>query len=206
MRYTSRGYWYGPAFNPRGDRRNPTSIICFHHSVSENNRPEDHLAESIVDFHMMPEAQGGRGWQSGGYNDVIEQDGTLVQLISTLAHGAHLGKLNSRAHGVCIVGDGRRPGFFTAAQQAKAAARVTELLAMPEYAGAEIGGHRDYNDRSGAPSECPAFDFRAWWGRQQNLPPPAEQIAELMGRVLELESMIERLARDFQGYIAKWSG
>ena len=157
---TSLGYPYGADFAPRGNRRDTRHIVC-HHNVSRNNLPEQPQAENIVNFHMRPQIEGGRGWRSGGYNSVIEQDGSFVPLLSELAKGAHAGALNSVAYGVCIIGDGRAAGFFNEAQQITLKRLIRDLLTR--YPQAEVVGHRDIAEAAGTPTVCPAYDFGAWW-------------------------------------------
>ena len=159
---TSLGYPYGVDFNPRGDRRS-TDYIVTHHSATRNSDPLP-IAETVVNYHMTPKPRG-RGYHSGAYNALIERDGTIVWLLSRNAKGAHIGRLNSRAFGVCLAGgiddQGNAEDRFTSAQ--KAAWLDLARQCRRDWPKAKHCGHNDLSAQAGlGPTACPAMDVAAW--------------------------------------------
>lgn len=117
-----------------------------------------------------------RGFSGIGYHYVICRNGSIELGRPENVVGAHVGGQNSRKIGICCIGgleraSGPNKGVDnrTPAQRAALAALIRDVLTR--HPGAEVVGHRDL-----APTQCPAFDVRAWWASANETTAPAPSI------------------------------
>ena len=127
--------------------------IILHCSANGPNSPIG--AYEIRKYHMLPVAQGGRGWEDIGYHFVIKQDGTVEQGRKLEFQGAHCTGHNKLSIGVCLVGGvdvhGQPQDNFTFLQFEALAMMLREL--RKRWPGAKISGHNEYANKA-----CPVFD------------------------------------------------
>lgn len=127
---------------------------------SDTLNHKEYKASDILAWHT-DEPPIGNGWDKAGYNDVIERDGTLVNLIPydddefvdpwEIANGVK-GK-NRIARHVCLIGRDR----FTEAQYATLRNLIIEDIMHHEYI--KIAGHCQFDDDK---FFCPGFDHIGW--------------------------------------------
>lgn len=126
------------------------------HCSAGNQR---NTAAEIVNFHLRPKSENGRGWSKPGYHYIIEADGTIVSTwpLEKSSNGVNA-RINPTAINICYIGgvDVTRPGLppvdnRTPAQKEALRRLLKELRAkFPE---ARIHSHRDF-----AAKACPSFD------------------------------------------------
>ncbi len=117
-------------------------------------------ASDIVAWHTDPEPLG-NGWSKPGYNDVIERDGNVVNLIPynenpivdpwEIANGVR--GINGRARHRCLIGRNQ----FTEAQFA--ALRNLLIMDVTYHPAIKIGGHGQFDPQK---FKCPGFDVQEW--------------------------------------------
>lgn len=141
-------------------------ILTLH--VAATPEGVDVKAQVIEDFHKRPVAQGGRGWDRAGYSDIIELDGTVVNItpyneddevqLHEITWGAT--GINHKARHACIIGglakDGRTPkDTRTPAQEMALIKYVFETIAR--HPDIKIAGHNQF-----ARKACPCFSVPDW--------------------------------------------
>ncbi len=105
----------------------------------------------------------GKGWNDGGYHDVIRRDGRVEKGRRIETIGAHARGHNAHSIGVCLIGgvdvdDKSKAEFnFTRPQMAS----LNELLDLYriEFPDAEVKGH---NELPGVNKACPCFDVKSY--------------------------------------------
>lgn len=139
-------YTWGPVITP-------TKIKYFtiHHSVTTQTAKIDGNwkaeCDKIANEHILPVAQGGRGWGGVGYRFIICSDGT-VAYVGDLSHGgsAVTGN-NDIMFSACLVGDFTKE--LPTASQVHSAHLLSKffLTQMPQYPNlkdwTQVIGHRD---------------------------------------------------------------
>jgi len=137
--------------------------------------------DNDLDDHDVDRMHKARGFNSCGYNALIQRDGTWLDSDGGAVtraigkQGAHVGGCgkgwNGRSFGVSLVGgvdEHNRPDFnFTDAQMTTLRRGIARFLELhPDGAdGVEIMGHRDLIAKTDAPVKkaCPCFDVIPWW-------------------------------------------
>ncbi|WP_127846214.1 peptidoglycan recognition protein family protein [Psychroflexus aestuariivivens] len=140
-------------------------------------------AEAVQDYFTRPKSKGGRGWRTGGYNRIVEEDGTIKKMypFSRITNGvlgynaeslhiSYVGGLNYEEfkEGNFIAEDTRTDAQKIAIEQC-----IIEAIEWLQENGKDIYhdlmilGHRDFsNDKDGSGviesweriKECPCFD------------------------------------------------
>jgi N-acetylmuramoyl-L-alanine amidase len=108
----SRAQWGAPAPVCSGGYATSTVAAAIHHTASSNSYTAAQvpgLLRGFAEYHMRPEAQGGRGWCDIGYNFLVDKFGTIYEGRAggtTLpVIGVHTGGFNSRIVGVAAIGN-----------------------------------------------------------------------------------------------------
>ncbi len=125
-------------------------------------------AKDIKRWHTDPEPHG-RGWKDIGYHYVIGIDGLLEKGRKDEVIGSHASGHNATTIGICYVGgmsaDGKKAkNTLTPAQENTLHALIHDL--QHKYPDAKLLGHRDFRNVN---KECPSFDVRAWWAKQDDI-------------------------------------
>ena len=137
-------------------------------------------AEKVQDYFTRPVSKGGRGWNTGGYHRIIEQDGAIKKMypFSTITNGVR--GFNSNCIHISYVGgikvvNSKFIAKDTRTNQQKYAIQlsIVEAINWLKENGKNIKedltilGHRDFSeDKNGNGSiesnerikECPSFD------------------------------------------------
>ena len=121
-------------------------MLVVHCSDTPDDQPFG--AREIQNMHL------GFGWDGIGYHQVIRRDGTRESGRPDYWKGAHVGGVNDRSLGVCLIGR----VSFTPAQMHSLAGLLFEWL--EKYPSARVLGHRDAVETH---KTCPNFDAAAWW-------------------------------------------
>ncbi|GAA0454150.1 N-acetylmuramoyl-L-alanine amidase [Alkalibacillus silvisoli] len=122
-------------------RRNKIRHIARHHSASEGG-----------DVWTFERHWKNRGWQTGGYHEIILRDGT-VQLCydeDVITNG--IADHNRTTYHICLVGDGN----FTDEQERVFEERAHENLGRFGLNVSQVLGHNEF---SGARTGCPGIDM-----------------------------------------------
>lgn len=118
-----------------------------------------------------------RGFVDIGYHLVIRRDGTVEAGRPLDVIGAHVAGHNHNSVAISLVGGVERGSpkgvdNFTPAQWTALAEQVRALkLAYPK---AGVQGHRDF---PGVAKDCPCFNAKTWWSKQDKLGPVAAPAA-----------------------------
>lgn len=111
-RIVSRAAWGAAPPTCAIDYSSSTVAAAIHHTASTNNYTADQvpgLLRGFAAYHMLPEAQGGRGWCDIGYNFLVDKFGTIYEGraggVDLPAIGVHTGGFNSRVVGVSAIGN-----------------------------------------------------------------------------------------------------
>lgn len=141
----------------------------------------DTKAIALADYFTRPVAKGGKGWRKPGYNDVIELDGTVVNLVpynedstvswTEVSYGA--GELNGIARNICYVGGCDRKmkpkNTLTPAQESSLKDYIFAFIRAHPYA--VVAGHNQFVKKA-----CPSFDvptkLRSWGVPERNIYDP----------------------------------
>lgn len=126
-------------------------------------------AEQVQNFFLKSKKLGGRGWKTGGYHIIIEQDGTAVHVYedqeTTNGTKAYAGVRNSNSINIALTG-GLKWDEFTFEQRKTLAALIHEYCI--KYPGIKVLGHNQINNKA-----CPTFDVRYFAAergiRQENI-------------------------------------
>lgn len=127
----------------------------------------DMKARQVADYHMRPVSKGGRGWDRPGYAEVVELDGTTVELRSyndndlvenhEMTWGAT--GLNQVSIHICYIGGvdkkGKPKDTRTPAQK-KALEMIVKGL-IKRWPWIKICGHYHF-----AAKACPSHDVEKW--------------------------------------------
>lgn len=136
-------------------------------------------AEKVQAYFLRPKAQGGRGWNTGGYHIIIEKDGSLKEMypFETVTNG--VGGYNSQSIHISYVGGVDPNNVYkavdtrTAAQKAGIHTAIQRAITWLKANGKDITrdlavvGHYDFSkDKNGNGTiesyerikECPSFD------------------------------------------------
>lgn len=131
-----------------------------------------HGAESTLKairaFHMLPVAQGGRGWRDCGYHEVITKDGAFHlgrpldddHDFEPWEFGAGVAGANDRLIHICCTGHGDLSDF-TPAQHATLARRAAQRIiqfGLPTVDAIPVWGHAECDEILGMPriwKTCP---------------------------------------------------
>ena len=152
-------------------QRNLKDINEFILHCSANGPNSQIGAYEIRKYHMLPESQGGRGWEDIGYHFVIKRDGTVEPGRKLEYQGAHCTGHNRLSIGICLVGgvdkSGRPEDNFTFLQFEALAMMLREL--RKRWPQASIHGHCDYANKA-----CPVFDVRQFCQRYDIAQTPGE--------------------------------
>lgn len=170
MKIISRLDW--GAFNatkPGGSTAGLGSRDAFmgHYSTGEELGRKDTAAwvREIQKFHMGPQ----RGWADIGYNFLIDVYGNVFEGRGWNYVGAHCPNWNTRAFGVCFLGDDD-PGVTDVSEAAKVAFRQLYQEAEDRTPlRLRVMGHRD-----GKATACPGDELHHWLrsGMPVNVPTP----------------------------------
>ena len=108
----SRAQWGAAAPVCQVDYSQGLHAAAIHHTASTNNYTQAQvpgLLRGFAEFHMRPEAAGGRGWCDLGYNFLVDKFGTIYEGRGGGADlpvvGVHTGGFNSRIVGVAAIGN-----------------------------------------------------------------------------------------------------
>ena len=156
---------------------NQLQVLVVHCDASPEGR--DVKASQIASFHTRPKSQGGRGWKKPGYNDFIERDGNVVNLISynndavvqysEIANGAF--GYNRIARHVCYAGGMdsayKRPKY-TLTNSQDSALRVYVQTYISNYPNARVAGHNQFANTA-CPSFCVPTKLRTWGIEEKNI-------------------------------------
>lgn len=164
---------------PLNIRSHKLQVAILHCAATPEGR--DTKAIQLADYFMRPKAKGGMGWKKPGYNDVIELDGTVVNLVpynedstvswTEVSYGA--GELNGIAVNICYVGGCDRKmrpkNTLTPAQESSMKDYLFAFIRAHPYA--VIAGHNQFVAKA-----CPSFDvptkLRSWGIPEGNIYDP----------------------------------
>lgn len=125
-----------------------------HYSTGQELGRDDcaHWVRQIQAFHMGPE----RRWVDIGYNFLVCKHGDIFEGRGWLKAGAHCPNHNTRAIGVCFLGNDD-PGVTDVTEQAKIAFRSLYDQGVAKCGPLRAMGHRD-----GKSTICPGDELYAW--------------------------------------------
>ena len=113
------------------DLASSTLAAAVHHTASTNTYTAAQvpaLLRGFAEYHMRPEAQGGRGWCDIGYNFLVDKFGTIYEgrasSTDTPVVGVHTGGFNSRTVGVAAIGN-----YQDAAPSAALVEAISQVIA-----------------------------------------------------------------------------
>ncbi|SDD82402.1 N-acetylmuramoyl-L-alanine amidase [Sanguibacter gelidistatuariae] len=113
------------------DHASSTLAAAVHHTASTNSYTAAQvpaLLRGFAAYHMLPEAQGGRGWCDIGYNFLVDKFGTIYEgraaSIDEPIVGVHTGGFNSRTIGVAAIGN-----YQDAVPSAALAESISQIIA-----------------------------------------------------------------------------
>jgi len=133
----------------------PSPKVYVHHTAG-NERGAAGM-RSIQYMHMLPVAEGGRGWRDIAYNFVIDgDDGKIYEGRGVGVRGGHVHGDENNNHGICVMGNFEREPFLPVAEHS-----LVELLRLGierRWWAPWIVGHRDGPDESTA---CPGKNLYA---------------------------------------------
>lgn len=108
----SRAQWGAASPVCQVDFGQELRAAAIHHTASTNNYTQAQvpgLLRGFAEYHMRPEAAGGRGWCDLGYNFLVDKFGTVYEGRGGGADlpvvGVHTGGFNSRIVGVAAIGN-----------------------------------------------------------------------------------------------------
>lgn len=108
----SRAQWGASAPVCQVDYGQELRAAAIHHTASTNNYTQAQvpgLLRGFAEYHMRPEAAGGRGWCDLGYNFLVDKFGTIYEGrgggTDLPVVGVHTGGFNSRIVGVAAIGN-----------------------------------------------------------------------------------------------------
>lgn len=108
----SRAQWGAPAPVCQVDYGQELRAAAIHHTASTNSYTAAQvpgILRGFAEYHMRPEAAGGRGWCDLGYNFLVDKFGTVYEGRGGGADlpvvGVHTGGFNSRIVGVAAIGN-----------------------------------------------------------------------------------------------------
>lgn len=158
VRFTGR-----PALNPdQYEYRKRTDFIVVHCADTPA-----HLDIGVKEIRAWHKA---KGWLDVGYHFVIRRDGTVEYGRPLKAIGSHVAGKNSESVAICLVGgkgpngtaeNNFTPQQFLALETVIRGLKTIENAPFPE---AEVLGHRDF---AGVLKQCPSFDTKAWWAKEE---------------------------------------
>ncbi|MGO4887962.1 peptidoglycan-binding protein [Anaerobacillus sp. MEB173] len=132
-------------------RRSKSAIknIAIHHSATTSGS-----AEAFANYHVNQ-----LGWPGIGYHYVVDKDGTISWCHDIEIISYHVGNSNSRAVGICMVGDFRTQTLST--QQKEATLQLTMMLLDQLGLRVEdVWGHIEFPGYSWKP--CPSIDMASF--------------------------------------------
>ena len=140
-------------------------ILCIHCSATPEG--QNVSAKTIVDYHKKPVKLGGRGWDRAGYSDIIELNGSIVNVtpyneddevqLHEITWGA-VG-INAKARHVCYIGGvdrGMKQKDTRTSEQEVALVKYV-LQTIARHPDIKIAGHNQF-----AAKACPSFDVPNW--------------------------------------------
>lgn len=108
----SRAQWGAAAPVCQVDYGQELRAAAIHHTASTNSYTQAQvpgLLRGFAEYHMRPEAAGGRGWCDLGYNFLVDKFGTVYEGrgggTDLPVVGVHTGGFNSRIVGVAAIGN-----------------------------------------------------------------------------------------------------
>ncbi len=113
-------------------------------------------ASEIRRDHIMPVAQGGRGWDDIGYHYVVRRNGEIEVGRMEGVKGAHCPPMNANSIGVAWVGI-ERPAV---SQQASLVRLVRDLMLRYKVPVHRVFGHKEADPMCG--KACPVIDMVAF--------------------------------------------
>lgn len=170
---------YNQPSAPLNIHTNKLQALILHCTATPEGR--DTKAIAFADWFTRPVAKGGKGWKKPGYNDVIELDGTVVNLVpynedstvswTEVSYGA--GELNGIARNICYVGGCDRKmkpkNTLTPAQESSLKNYIFAFIRAHPYA--VVAGHNQFVKKA-----CPSFDvptkLRSWGVPERNIYDP----------------------------------
>jgi N-acetylmuramoyl-L-alanine amidase len=106
MKIITRSQW--KARKPSGELyeapRSKREFFVVHHSGED----DDQTVKSIERYHMESDQLAKGGWKAIGYNYLITKNGDIYEGVGIDKIGAHVRGYNTKAIGVCIIGDYRK--------------------------------------------------------------------------------------------------
>lgn len=127
----TRAQWGAPAPACSGGYATSTVAAAVHHTASTNSYTAAQvpgLLRGIAEYHMRPEAAGGRGWCDVGYNFFVDKFGVIYEGraggIGQPVIGVHTGGFNSRLFAVSAIGN-----YQEAAASAAMAESISQIIA-----------------------------------------------------------------------------
>ena len=164
---------------PLNIHSNKLQALIIHCTATPEGR--DTKAVAFADWFTRPVNKGGKGWRKPGYNDIIELDGTVVNLVpynedstvswTEVAYGA--GEYNGIARNICYVGGCDRKmkpkNTLTAAQESSLKDYIFAFIRA--HPNAVVIGHNQLIKKA-----CPSFDvptkLREWKVPEKNIYKP----------------------------------
>lgn len=143
-------------------------LIVMHASATSEDM--DIGAAEIRHLHTAPKTEmvqwgdkmiPGKGWNDGGYHDIIRRNGVVEKGRNIETIGAHAKGHNAHSIGICLIGgvgkDGRPVFNFTRPQMAS----LNKLLDLYkiEFPDAKVVGH---GELPGVNKACPCFDVNSY--------------------------------------------
>jgi N-acetylmuramoyl-L-alanine amidase len=144
--------------------------IVVHCTVTPEGR--DVKAETVVKWHTDPTPTG-NGWMRPGYSNIIELDGTLVNVFrynndgwvqaDEVTNGAK--GYNAKSRHICYVGGVERNNIKVA-KDTRTLAQIETMKnylikAKTEHPHVKIIGHNDLNPDKA----CPSFNVKEWFAK-----------------------------------------
>ncbi len=136
------------------DIRNKTAGGNSKRAISKvENIARHHSATTDGDYFAFWKSWKAKGWNTGGYHEIILRDGT-VQLCydpNVITNG--IKNHNTRTYHICVVGN----GAFTEAQEKAFDERCKIAMALFDLPVGKVLGHKEF---SGASTACPGIDMK----------------------------------------------
>lgn len=141
---------------PGGNSKRDVSQIkklARHHSGTEEGD-----AISFANHHTRPVAQGGNGWSTSGYHEVIPRNGDVQICYDPTVITNGVGDHNSGTYHICVVGN----GSFTAAQEKAYYERAAAAIKRFNLSVSDNLGHNEFADTSRfrhSSNACPGINM-----------------------------------------------
>jgi len=170
---------------PINTKSNKLQALIIHCSATPAGR--NLKAVELADWFTRPKAKGGKGWKKPGYNDVIELNGRIVNIVpynedsvitwNEIAYGA--AEYNGIARNICYIGGCDKKmqphNTLTSAQDTSLKNYIRAFIRG--HPNAYIVGHNQLVNKA-----CPSFDvptkLRAWGIPEKNIYKPIKNTNE----------------------------